>query len=517
MSKKYAMGIDLGTGGVRVGLFTLKGEALVFSTTDVKSHIPGPGMTEQDPKDWWDALVRSTREAMAQSGVAAEEICGLSVSSTVSTLVLLGEDMEVLRPALMWCDVRAARQAKKIASSGDPALKYNGHGNVSAEWGLPKMLWLKENEPQNWAKAAHICECLDYINYRLTGCLAASINPLTMRWHYDSRSGGWQTGFLEKIGLEDALGKFPKEILPLGKPIGNGLTRETAEALGLYEGMPVGAGGCDALLASIGLGITRPGRVAQTTGTSNLQFTLLDREVHDPGLYGAFPDITIPGYYGLEGGQTSSGGVIKWFLENGFADSCQKQAREEGCSVLDLLNRMAEQIPVGSEGLIMLEYLQGNRTPWVDSDVRGMLYGLSLKHTPAHIYRAILEATCYGTALILNTYEKYIDLEEICLSGGLTKSDLYLQILADVTGLTLRIPRQTEASCFGAAILGTVAAGIYQDIHTASGIMVDYLHTIRPDMENHRKYQFYLKKYEEAYLLMKDWMHEVSAHAHDQK
>ena len=239
--------------------------------------------------------------------------------------------------------------------------------------------------------------------------------------------------------------------------------------------------------------------------------------MHDPGLYGAFPDITIPGYYGLEGGQTSSGGVIKWFLQNGFAYSCKKQAEEEGCSVLDILNREAEEIPIGSEGLVMLEYLQGNRTPWVDSDVRGMLYGLSLKHTPAHIYRAILEATCYGTALILSTYEKYIDLEEICLSGGLTKSDLYLQILADVTGLTLRIPRQTEASCFGAAILGTVAAGIYQDIHTASGIMVDYLHTIRPDMENHRKYQFYLKKYEEAYLLMKDWMHEVSAHAHDQK
>ena len=253
--------------------------------------------------------------------------------------------------------------------------------------------------------------------------------------------------------------------------------------------------------------------MAQTPGTSNLQFTLLDREVHDPGLYGAFPDITIPGYYGLEGGQTSSGGVIKWFLENGFADSCKEQAREEGCSVLDLLNRMAEQIPAGSEGLIMLEYLQGNRTPWVDSDVRGMLYGLSLKHTPAHIYRASREATCYGTALILNVYGKHIDLKEICLSGGLTRSDLYLHILADVTGLALRIPRETEASCFGAAILGTVAAGIYEDIHSASQTMVKYRHTILPDPENHRKYQFYLKKYEEAYLLMKDWMHEVSSHA----
>lgn len=511
--KKYTMGIDIGTGGVRVGLFTLAGKALVFSTTDVKSHIPGPGMTEQEPLDWWEALVKSTHGALDKSGIAAEEICGVSISSTVSTLLLLGEDKDVLRPALMWCDVRATEQAERIASTGDPALKYNGYGNMSAEWGLPKMLWLKQNEPENWAKASYICECLDYMSYRLTGCLVSSINPITMRWHYDSRNGGWQTGFLEKIGLEDAPDKFPEKILELGKPIGEGVTKEAAEALGLYEGMPVGAGGCDALLASIGLGITRPGRVAQTTGTSNLQFTLLEEEVHDPGLYGAFPDITIPGYYGLEGGQTSSGGVIKWFLGNGFADSYKKQAEEEGCSVLDLLNRLAEDIPIGSEGLIMLEYLQGNRTPWVDSDVRGLLYGLSLKHTPAHIYRAILEATCYGTALILKAYEKHIDLKEICLSGGLTKSDLYLRILADITGLTLRIPAETEASCFGAAILGAVAGGAYEDIHTASETMVKYLHTIEPDMDNHRKYQFYLKKYEEAYLLMKDWMHEVSAYA----
>lgn len=511
--KKYAMGIDIGTGGVRVGVFTLAGEAVVFSTRDVRSYLPGPGMTEQDPLDWWEALVEATREALEKSKIAAEEICGAGISSTVSTLLLLGKDMEILRPALMWCDVRATEEAEYIASTGDPALKYNGHGNISAEWGLPKMLWIKQNEPDNWAKTFRICECLDYMNYRLTGCLVSSVNPITMRWHYDGRSGGWETGFLKKIGLEDAGDKFPEEILVLGKPIGKGLTREAARALGLYEGMPVGAGGCDALLASIGLGITRPGRVAQTTGTSNLQFTLLEKEVHDPGLYGAFPDITIPGYYGLEGGQTSSGGVIKWFLQNGFADSCKKQAEEEGCSVLDILNREAEEIPIGSEGLVMLEYLQGNRTPWVDSDVRGLLYGLSLKHTPAHVYRAILEATCYGTALILNVIKKYVGIEEICLSGGLTKSSLYLRILADVTGLTLHIPRETEASCFGAAILGAVAGGAYENIHAASQSMVQYQYTISPDAENHRRYQFFLKKYEEAYVLMKDWMHEVSSYA----
>lgn len=148
-TKKYTMGIDIGTGGVRVGIFTLAGEAVVFSTSDVGSAVPGPGMTEQEPSDWWKALVESTHKALEKSGIGAEEICGVGISSTVSTLLLLGKDMEVLRPALMWCDVRATKQAERIAAAGDPALKYNGHGNVSAEWGLPKMLWLNHIASQS--------------------------------------------------------------------------------------------------------------------------------------------------------------------------------------------------------------------------------------------------------------------------------------------------------------------------------------------------------------------------------
>ena len=162
--KKYTMGIDIGTGGVRVGLFTMAGEAVAFSTSEVRSYLPGPAMTEQEPQDWWKALVESTHEALRKSGIAAEEICGAGISTTVSTLLMLDKDMEVIRPALMWCDVRATEQAELIAATGDPVLKYNGYGKVSAEWGLPKMLWLKENEPANWARASRICECLDYMN-----------------------------------------------------------------------------------------------------------------------------------------------------------------------------------------------------------------------------------------------------------------------------------------------------------------------------------------------------------------
>jgi len=319
------------------------------------------------------------------------------------------------------------------------------------------------------------------------------------------------------MGLEDALPMFPEDVLPMGAPLGNGLTREAAEALGLWEGMPVGVGGCDAYVASIALGVLKPGSMAMITGTSNLQYTMLENSVTDKSLLGAFPDLTTAGYFGLEGGQSASGGVIKWLLDSGFCDGYKQKALEQGTDTLLLLAEEAEKLPIGSEGLLMLEYLQGNRTPWVDSDIRGMMYGLSFKHTPAHIYRAMLEASCYGTMLIIRHFRKYIDnLEKICICGGLANSSLYLNILSDVCGISLYVPEQIDSSCLGAAILGCVAGGVYKSVEEAVKGMVRYVRCVEPDSKNHRAYQFYVGHYEKAYSLMKDWMHSVSLHATEQ-
>lgn len=451
---------------------------------------------------------------MERSGVDIRKICGVSISATASTILMLNRDYQPVRPALMWCDVRAAKQAERVAASGDPALKYNGFGNVSAEWAMPKMMWLKEEDPESWAKTAHICDCHDYLGYLLTGELASSLNIVTMRWYYDSRNGGWPTGFYEKMGLTDALAKFPDRILPMGAKLGKGLTRAAAERLGLWEGMPVGIGGCDAYVASLALGVLEPGSMAMITGTSNLQYAMLDEPVADESLLGAFPDLTVPGYYGLEGGQSSSGGVVKWLMDNGFCEGYRQKADDQGTDTLQLLAAEAEKLPVGSEGLLMLEFLQGNRTPWVDNDVRGMMYGLSLKHTPAHFYRAVLEASCYGTCLIIRNFRKHVGkLDRICLCGGLTNSELYLRILSDVCGISLYIPEEIHSSCFGAAILGCVAGDCYETIHMAVEAMVRYIRRIDPDKKNHDAYQFYVEHYEQAYLLMKDWMRSVSLHA----
>lgn len=512
--KNYLVGIDIGTGGVRVAVFDLKGHLAAFSTVPLQSYIPGPGMTEQNPEDWWSALGEASKQALRKANVTPEEIAGIGIDTTGTTVCVLDQDMKPLRPAIMWCDVRATSQAKRVAASGSHVLKYNGFGNVSAEWAAPKILWLKEEEPQRWSKIHCICGCLEYMSYRLTGEMAFSINLATMRWYYDGRNGGWQRDFFEQMGMGEAVDKFPQTVKRLGERLGNGLTEEAAAHTGLLPGTPVGVGGVDASIATIGMGVVKPGIMSMITGTSNAQYVLLDREVHDRSLYGTFPDSTIPGYYGLEGGQISSGAVIKWFTNGGYCEEYRRKAQEQGRSLLDLLNEEAAKIPIGSQGLIMLEYLQGNRTPWVDSEVRGMMYGLSLDTTPARIYRAILEATCYGTALIIKAFLKYMDRpERIHIGGGLSQSDLYLHILADVTGIPICTMEHVESTSFGSAILGSVAAGVYDTIEDAVNKMVRVGRLIEPDMNNHEKYQFYVNKYEQAYLLMKDWMHEVSEHA----
>ena len=516
--EEYCLGIDCGTGGVRVGIFRTNGALVIFQSCPVDNSYPAVGKVEQNPKDWWDALVKATRGAIEKSGVDVKKIVGASISATTSTLLVLDKNHEPLREALMWCDVRATKQAERVAASGDPMLKYNGFGNVSAEWAMPKMMWIKEEEPEIWAKTEYICDCQDYFGYRLTGEMASSLNIVTMRWYYDDRNGGWPVDFYNNMGLEDAIEKFPKQILPMGDKLGKGLSKEAADALGLWEGMPVGEGGCDAYVASIALGVLKPGSVAMITGTSNLQYAMLDKPVTDKALLGAFPDLTMMGYYGLEGGQSSSGGVIKWLMDSGFCDGYKQRAEAQGVNALQLLGEEAEKLPIGSEGLLMLEYLQGNRTPWVDCDVRGMMYGLALKHTPAHFYRAVLEASCYGTGLIIKNFRKYIDnLDRICICGGLTNSELYLHILADVCGVSLYIPEQTDSSCLGAAILGSFAGGAFKSIEEAVQTMVFYTRRIDPDEKKHEEYKFYLDHYEQAYLVMKDWMHEVSLHAAEQE
>jgi FGGY-family pentulose kinase len=507
----YLMGIDFGTGGVRVGLFDPEGTPAGFHAVELETRHPRPGWAEQDPGEWWSGLVEAVRGAVEQAGVAPEAIAGISVDATSATVMATDGDGRHLRPAIMWMDVRAADQARRVQETGDPALKYNGHGPVSAEWGLPKALWLKEREPDTWKAAARVCDCGDWVTGRLTGEWTGSINFASSKYYYDRDEGGFPASLLAAVDAEDLLDKYPGDVHDLGDPVGE-LRRDVAEELGLRPGTPVAEGGVDAYTGALGLGVVEPGSLALITGSSHVIIAQAAQPIHDPGFWGAYTDAMIRGQYTIEAGQASTGTVVTWF-KNQLAGDPAAEARRRGVDPYDVLNELAAEVPVGSDGLIVLDYFQGNRSPHTDPHVRGMIWGLSLSHGPGHLFRAILEGICYGTEDILRNLRQHgFEPRAVAASGRPIRSQLWMQLHADISNVPVSIPREPEGPVLGAAMLAAVGAGVHPDIATAAAEMVHVERTIEPDQGRHQEYAFYMDRYTELYPATRDVMHQVADH-----
>lgn len=511
MSGPYVVGIDFGTESVRVGIFGLDGRPVVFASQPYPLYHPHPGWAEQRPDEWWSALTLATRRALAESGVAKEAIVGLGADCTSCTVVAMDDQFRPLRPAIIWMDVRAASQARRIAATGHPALRYNGYGNVSAEWMPCKALWLKENEPDIYRQASHIGEFIDWLTYRLTGQWTASINNTSIRWYYDRAQGGWPASFYQQIGLEDLLPRFPQTVLDMGQVAGTLLPAVAAE-LGLPAGIPVAQGGADAFVAMVGLNVLRPGKLAFITGSSHLHLGQSAQPLHATGIFGAYTDAVLPGQYTVEGGQVSTGSVVKWFKDH-FCGNEAALAASRGVDVYTVLNEMARTIPPGSEGLVVLDYWQGNRTPYVDPEARGVIRGLSLKHTAGHLFRAILEGIAYGTEHILRTFRQNgFVVEEMVAAGGPTKSALWMQIHADVSNVPITLTEVPDGAALGSAILGAVVAGLFPDVQTAADQMVHSRARIEPDPAMHETYRFYVDQYIATYPPLQALIQETVRH-----
>ena len=507
----YLMGIDFGTGGARVGLFDQEGTPVVFAEEEFTLKHPRPGWAEQDPDEWWSSLVAATKKALDESGVSPEDVAGISIDAASSTVLAMDDKDRHMRQAIMWMDVRASEEAEQIADTGDDALKYNGYGPVSAEWGLPKALWIKENEPDIYNNAKHICDCGDWLIHRLTGEWAASINMASSKYYYDRDKGGFPESLYEKVGIEDLLEKYPQNVLDLGTVVG-GLRKEVAEELGLKADTPVAEGGVDAYVGALGLGVVEPGKLALITGSSHVMIGQISEPIHGRGFWGAYTDALIPGQYTVEAGQASTGSIVAWF-KNQFAGDAVAEAKKRGVDPYEILTERAQDIPIGSDGLISLDYFQGNRSPHTDPLVRGMLWGLTLSHTPAHVFRAIIEGICYGTEDILRSMRRH-DFEPRLnvVSGGPTKSELWMQMHADVSNIPIAFTKVSEGPVLGSAMLAAVGAGIYEDIQQAAEHMVHTEDTMEPNEEAHEEYKFYVDRYVETYPQMKDLMHETERH-----
>ncbi|MFN4140825.1 FGGY-family carbohydrate kinase [Aestuariivirga sp.] len=490
----YVIGVDGGTESLRAFVFDLDGRPLASVATPYKTEFPQPSWAEQNPEDWWAAMGQSVRGAVARSGVSPADVIAISVDTTCCSVVALDAAGKPLRPCMIWMDVRSAAEADEVAATRDEALRVNGGGAgpVSAEWMIPKSLWMKRHQPEVFARAAKVGEYQDYMNLRLTGRWVGSLGNAAIRWHYQTQHGGVPRSLLAALGLAELEAKWPSPILAPGTPLGP-LTKEAAEHLGLGRGTLVVQGGSDAFIGVIGLGVTRPGEMALITGSSHLHIGIADRVVHKPGVWGTYMDGVYPGKPVIEGGQTSTGSVVAWFKRH-FAEHTGWDALNEGAAAL----------PPGAEGLLVLDHFQGNRTPYTDALSRGAITGLTLKHTPAHVFRAIIEGICLGTRLITDSFGEAFSPKRIVLAGGASNSPLWLQIHADTIGAPIELTEVPDAPALGCAILAAHGAGRYDTIEEGCAAMVRSKSVIEPDPARTRFYEAeMLPRYAKLYAALK--------------
>lgn len=524
--RKLVIGVDGGTESVRACCYDAVTGSMVGKSCAClyPTHHPTPGWAEQDPTVWWECTGQAVSEAVASLSKEQQqqnemmiqyEFCAMTVDTTCCSVVALDAAMQPLRPCLLWMDQRSAPQTSQILKKcfGDPALAVNcnGDGPVSAEWMTPKALWLAENEPEVWQAATTICEYQDYINYKLTGNLCASSCNAASRWHWDGETcildatpddplPGRPLSLYRKLGIPELANKLPARCLPMGAKVGT-LTSAAGKLLGLPTGLPVIQGGPDAFVGMIGLGCIRAGQLCLITGSSHLHCVVTSKATTAPGTWGAYRGAPLPGLYFAEGGQSSTGSILRW-ARNLVGGTTHDGDDADAILNYKVLDTEADAVTPGADGLIALETFQGSRTPVTDPMARGALMGLTLSHTRGHIWRALMEAVCYGTrACIEGLAAAGHGCEEIVVAGGATRSDVWLQMHADVMGQRVTVCENSDAPLLGCAILASVGVGIHASVPEAVRAMVRTAKHIQPNPATTDKYD---EIYKEVYCKVAD-------------
>ncbi len=493
------LGIDAGTAGLRAGLFDLRGRPRGFHDQAYPTRYPRAGWAEQSPAAWWDALVTAVRGCLAASGADGARVIGLAIDAPCDIL-LADRDGTPLTDSIMWMDLRAAAQARRLTATGASVLRYCG-GAVPAEWPLPKALWLKEHEPALWERAPYLVEQIAWLTWRLTGAWTIPLNTAAAKWQYraqvdDDTPRGWPTELLRGVGLEDLPAKVPGAVIAMGAQAG-ALTADAAGTLGLRPGTTVSMGGIDAHAGMVGMGVLTPGALALITGTSTCQLAQSPGPVFDPGLWGPFEDAVVGGAWTLEAGQASTGGTVRWLLET------LGGALPGGDERYAAADAAADAAPVGADGLTVLDYWQGSRTPVKDPAARGTIWGLTTAHGPGHLLRAVYEGTAYGNRAIVEMLRRMdVPTDRILACGGGTRSALWLQILADVAGLPLTLTDAPDAVALGSAMCAAVGAGVYPDLRAAAVEMVRETRTVEPDPATRGAYDAGYARYTDTYAAL---------------
>lgn len=499
--ESYFMGIDTGTQGVRIAVSDAAGNLLFEHEEKWETSFPKVGWAEQNPLDWWQAITgifEKAAEALGKEKLQCIRAC--CVCATSSTAFPVDHKGNPMRNALMWMDARSREEMEAINRTGHPVLDYCGK-ETSFEWMIPKALWIKHHEPEIYHSCYKIVEQLDWINFRLCGEWSTSICNTTCKWNYVSSKGGYQRDFFEEIGFEDYEDKLVTRVDKIGAVVGR-IRQELAEKYGFSRDMEIVQGGIDAHMAMFGLDVLRPGKVGIIMGTSFVHLCLSEEKPNMTGIWGPYDSAVLDGMWLLEGGQISASGLVNWFRKNFHIPE------ENGNPYAKLLD-VPERIPIGADGVTVLDFFQGNRTPYKDAAAKGVIFGLNIKHTWEHIYRALLESVSYGTYNIIRNYEEHgYQVDAITACGGVTKDAQWMQMISDITGKPITVNRNSQAGALGCCVAAAAQGRFYKSFQEAAEHMVIPKTVIYPDMEKHQAYEPYFRKYLALYESLRDLMHQ---------
>lgn len=511
MSSHYYLGIDVGTGSARAGIFDGAGRMAASASQSIKMWKPQPDHVEQSSDDIWRACCRVTRAALKQSGILPAAIKGIGFDATCSLVALDAADRPVSVSAtgraaqnvIVWMDHRALAQAERINRTQHPVLRYVG-GVISPEMQMPKLLWLKENLPATWQGTARFFDLPDFLTYRATGDDTRSLCTTVCKWTYLGHQGpdgaGWSPGFLKKIGLADlatdGFRRIGTKIRPMGEALGHGLTARAARELGLAPGTPVGVAIIDAHAGGLGmLGATLDGtaatpaslnrRLALIGGTSSCHMAVSAQPRFIRGIWGPYYSAMIPGLWLTEGGQSATGALIDHVIfSHAAAAGLQREARRAGLTIYEVLNQQLDALaklervahPAQlTHALHLQPDFHGNRSPRADPTLKGAISGLTLSATRADLarqYLAAIQAVAHGTRHIISEMNaKGYGIDTLLVCGGGTKNPVFLREHADITGCRLVLPREPEAVLLGSAVLGAVASGAFPSVLAAMSAM----------------------------------------------
>lgn len=491
-----AIGVDVGTTGAQAVAVDEQGAVVATASSEYPLLTPRPGWTEQDPAGWWRAVRDVLGNAARVAVDGGEVVGGLGLTGQMHGSVFLDASGEVIRPALLWNDQRTAKQCEAISElvgerrlieiTGNPAL---------TGFQAPKVLWLRDEEPDEYARVRHVLLPKDYVRYRLAGELATDASDAAGTLFLDLERRAWSGEVLDALDV-------PPEWFPTvyeSPDTAGVLASDVADELGLTRGTPIAAGGGDNAAAAIGTAITRDGLMSSSIGTSGVLFAHADEPAVDPsGRIHAFCH-SVPGAYCLLAVELSAGGSLRWWRD------------VTGAGYPELVAE-AELVPAGAEGLLFLPYLTGERTPHLDPRARGVFLGLTARHTRGHMTRALMEGVLFG---MRDGLEIMRDLEvrpnEIRATGGGASAQLWLRLQADVYGLPVHRLEIEEGAAYGAALLGHVAAGTFANMDEAAAVVRTMPEVTEPDLHATQTYDALYDVYRSSYDTMREGMHRLAA------